>query len=91
MNTRRLCWVALAVVFVVLAISGCSSIYLKHPGTGDVVECDPVWWAPLPAQAISRESCRERWKDKGYEVVEKCKHAPAGVPCVTEEERDRAH
>lgn len=79
------------VVAAVWALAGCSSVYLKHPTTGDVVECDPVGWAPLPYQMVARETCRGRWKDRGYEVVEKCKNAPAGVPCVTDEERKRAH
>ncbi len=82
----------LAIGLIVAVITtGCSSIYLKHPTTGDVVECDPVGYAPLPWQAIARETCRSRWKDRGYHVVEKCKDVPAGTPCVTDDERRRAH
>jgi hypothetical protein len=81
-------FIALTIVGVVLF--GCSSIYLKHPTSGAVVECDPVWYAPLPWQAVARETCRSRWKDRGFVVVEKCKDAASGAPCVTDEERKRA-
>lgn len=85
--TSRLVLIAVAL----LLLAGCSSIYLKHPTSGDVVECDPVGYAPLPWQVIARETCRGRWTDRGYQVVDKCKDEPAGAPCVTDDERRRAH
>lgn len=78
----------LIVGFLTLLLAGCGSIYLKHPATGGVVECNGP--GIVLVKVIVTETCRARWEDRGYAVVEKCKDAAPGASCVTEEERDRA-
>ncbi len=78
----RIVWIALAG----LLLGGCGSLYLKHPETGAVVECNGP--GIVLVKVIVAEQCRERWQARGYVVVEKCKDAVPGAPCVTDAERD---
>ena len=83
-------WLLLA-----LLITGCSSVYLKHPTTGAVAECEPskyfwptTWWSIFPGQMyVHNLLCEKKWEEEGYVKVEKCKHAPAGAACVSEQDR----
>jgi hypothetical protein len=51
-------------------LAGCSSVYLQHPDTGRVIECEP-WKAGIGISAyIDRELCVKRWEKKGYVLME---------------------
>lgn len=76
-------------------LAGCSSIYLKHPETKAVAECDPqrwfwptTWWSVFPGQMlVHRGICVDEWKAKGYVEVDKCKDVPKGTLCISQKER----
>lgn len=71
-----------------LLLGGCGSVYLKHPLTSDVIECNGP--GIVLVKVLVRDACRSFLEEHGYEVVEKCKDALPGQPCVTDAERDEA-
>jgi hypothetical protein len=57
-----------------------SSVWYKHPTTGDVKECGGGFY---PGVQIRRYNCGKRHLADGYVEVEKCKEVPPGTLCVT--------
>jgi hypothetical protein len=53
-----------------LLIAGCSSVYLQHPQTGHVNECEPFKAGMGLSAWIDRKLCINRWEKKGYVLVE---------------------
>lgn len=54
-----------------------SSVWYKHPTTGDVKECGA---RVLPGLTDPPLQLREVWQEKGYTEVEKCKAARSWGP-----------
>ncbi len=85
----------MALVLGALVLGGCSSVYLKHPETGAVAECEPsrwflptTWWSLFPGQMyVHQYLCEKKWKEQGYVEVEKCKDVPSGTLCISKKER----
>jgi hypothetical protein len=63
------------------------SVWYKHPTSGDVKECGGGFY---PGVQVRRHGCGKALLAVGYEEVEKCEVAAAGVLCVTQEEMARA-
>ena len=57
-----------------LLLTGCSSVYFKHPQTQAVAECEPsrwfgptTWWSVFPEQMfVHQHQCEKRWREAGY-------------------------
>src|SRR5882724_347457 len=74
-----------------LLLTGCSSVYLKHPTTQAVAECEPsrwfgptTWWSVFPGQMfVHQYLCEKKWREAGYREVPKCKDALPGELCIS--------
>jgi hypothetical protein len=85
----------MTLLLLCVLLTGCSSIWLKHPDTQQVAECDPsrwfgptTWWSVFPGQMlVHRHLCVNEWEARGYVEVDKCKYTAPGVLCVTSSER----
>jgi len=71
-------------LLIALVLAGCSSVYLQHPGTGRVNECEPSGWG-IPAW-IDRSLCINRWEKKGYVLMETTRALKAKARADEEEE-----